>query len=212
MYRHIASQLAKENHKFQITKLGHGARSNQYVGCNAWLADAGVINNCFRLDELSLPLRAYENLDNYRMYFSDTSLLVASLDDESQEELRVNKNFGVYKGALYENIVCEALRKQGFELYFYKSEDARLELDFLIRINDNIVPIEVKSNVGKPTSLLNAIKKDVYENVKYGIKLSKQNISFENNIITLPIFTVFTLKDVLKNRNGYKLQEVIDKY
>ena len=212
MYRHIASQLAKENHKFQITKLGHGARSNQYVGCNAWLADAGVINNCFGLDELSLPLRAYENLDNYRMYFSDTSLLVASLDDESQEDLRVNKNFGVYKGALYENIVCEALRKQGFELYFYKSEDARLELDFLIRIKDNVVPIEVKSNDGRPTSLLNAIRKEEYENVKYGIKLSKQNIGFENNIITLPIFTIFGLKDVLKNRNGYKLQEVIDKY
>ncbi len=212
MYRHIASQLAKDNHKFQITKLGHGARNNQYVGCNAWLSDAGVINNCFGLEELSLPLKAYENLDNYRMYFSDTSLLVASLDDQSQEDLRINKNFGVYKGALYENIACEALRKQGYDLYFYKREDARLELDFLIRIKDNVVPIEVKSNSGKPTSLLNAIKSNEYECVKYGIKFSKQNIGYENNIITLPFFTIFGLKDILNNRNGYKLQEVIDKY
>ncbi len=212
MYRHIASQLAKDNHKFQITKLGHGARSNQYVGCVQWLKDAGVINECYGLEKLSLPLKAYENLDNYRIYFGDSCLLVASLDDESSNDLRVNKNFGVYKGALYENIACEALRKQGYELYFYRSDDARVELDFLIRIKDCVVPLVIKSSEGKPTSLLKVINSGEYENVKYGIKFSRQNIGYENNIITLPLFTLFVLRDVLNKRNGYKLQEVIDKY
>lgn len=111
VYRHIASQLSKDNHKFQITKLGHGARTYQYIGCNEWLEDAGVVNVCYCLNDLSLPIKGNENMDNYRLYFSDTSFLIGSLDEESQNDLRMNKNLGIYKGALFENFSAEALKK-----------------------------------------------------------------------------------------------------
>ncbi len=209
MFRHIAPQLGKDNHKFQITKLGHGARSYQYKGCEEWLSDAGVINTCYCLNQLELPLKGNENQENYRIYFSDTSLLLASLDDESQNDLRFNKNLNVYKGALYENFCAEALRKQGYELHYYRSEDSRTELDFLLRIKDNIVPIEVKAGKSKARSLSAVINDDSIPSIQYGIKYSMNNIGAENHIITLPYFTLFLLKQVISKMNDTPLQDYI---
>ncbi len=209
MFRHIAPQLGKDNHKFQITKLGHGARSYQYKGCEEWLSDAGVINTCYCLNQLELPLKGNENQENYRIYFSDTSLLLASLDDESQNDLRFNKNLNVYKGALYENFCAEALRKQGYELHYYRSEDSRTELDFLLRIKDNIVPIEVKAGKSKARSLSAVINDDSIPFIQYGIKYSMNNIGAENHIITLPYFTLFLLKQVISKMNDTPLQDYI---
>lgn len=73
------------------------------------------------------------NENKYKVYISDTGLLVASLDDEAQEDLRANKNLGVYKGALYENFAAEALVKQGYGLYYYSKENSNLEEDFFIK-------------------------------------------------------------------------------
>ena len=209
MYLHVASQLGKENPKFQITKLGHGARANQYEGCAQWLADAGVVNIGYCLNSLSLPLKGNENPNNYRVYFADTSLLIASMDEESRKDLLVSKNLGVYKGALYENFAAEALIKQDYDLLFYRSEDSRTELDFLIRIKDNIVPIEIKANKGSARSLNTVIDDKKIDEIKYGIKFSNNNIGVANNVLTLPFFTIFMLKRVITNMKDTKFEEFV---
>lgn len=209
MYLHVASQLGKENPKFQITKLGHGARANQYEGCAQWLADAGVVNIGYCLNSLSLPLKGNENPNNYRVYFADTSLLIASMDEESRKDLLVSKNLGVYKGALYENFAAEALIKQGYNLLFYRSEDSRTELDFLIRIKDNIVPIEIKANKRSARSLNTVIDDKKIDEIKYGIKFSNNNIGVANNVLTLPFFTLFMLKRVITNMKDTKFEEFV---
>ena len=75
------------------------------------------------------------------------------MDDEAQDDLRANRNLGVYKGALYENFVAEALTKQGFGLFYYKKEDSTLEEDFFVRTANELIPVEVKSNSKKSKSL-----------------------------------------------------------
>ena len=209
MYLHVASQLGKDNPKFQITKLGHGARAFQYEGCAQWLADAGVVNIGYCLNTLSLPLKGNENPNNYRLYFADTSLLIASMDEESRKDLLVSKNLGVYKGALYENFAAEALMKQGYELFFYRSEDSRTELDFLIRLKDSIVPIEIKANKGSARSLNAVIEDKKIDEIKYGIKFSNNNIGVANNMLTLPFFTLFMLKSVITNMKDTKFEEFV---
>lgn len=209
MYLHVASQLGKDNPKFQITKLGHGARAFQYEGCAQWLADAGVVNIGYCLNSLSLPLKGNENPNNYRVYFADTSLLIASMDEESRKDLLVSKNLDVYKGALYENFAAEALMKQGYDLFFYRSEDSRTELDFLIRIKDNIVPIEIKANKGSARSLNTVIDDKKIDEIKYGIKFSNNNIGVANNVLTLPFFTLFMLKRVITNMKDTKFEEFV---
>ena len=86
-------------------------------------------------------------------FASSHSFLIASLDDEAQEDLRANKNLGVYKGALYENFIAEALVKQDFKLYYYSKENSTLEEDFFVRSTDELIPLEVKSNTHNSKSL-----------------------------------------------------------
>mgnify|MGYP003291440011 FL=1 len=91
--------------------------------------------------------------DYFRIYYAEHSLFIANLDEEAKEDLIVNENYEIYNGALYESLVSEALVKAGFKLYFYKNNDATIELDFLIRIKNEIIPVEVKRNRGRSKSL-----------------------------------------------------------
>lgn len=124
VYRSIPAQLAKENKKFQYSKVSKGGRSKDDMGCVEWLKDVGLINVCECLQFPELPLKGNVDESKYKVYISDTGLLVASLDDESQIDLRANKNLGIYKGALYENFAAEALVKQGYGLYYYSKDNS----------------------------------------------------------------------------------------
>ena len=108
-------------------------------------------------------------------------------------DLVVNKNFEIYNGALYESLVSESLIKAGYDLYFYRNLDSTIELDFLIRVKNTIVPIEVKRNRGRSKSLDKIIE---ISNgiIKYGIKLTQNNIGVVENKIIIPYFLTFLLK------------------
>lgn len=194
VFNRVAPQLARENKKFQITKVASGARFRDYRGCAEWLVDAGMVNICYNMEFPELPLLGNYNPDAFKLYFADTGLLVSMLDDESQEDLRANKNLGVYKGALYENMVAEALIKQGYKLFYYKKEDSTLEEDFFIRSTASLIPVEVKAKSGRAKSMKTLIASDHYPDIRYGMKFSKNNIGHEDCIYTFPYFCAFLLK------------------
>ncbi len=201
VYRNIPVQLAKENKKFQYNKLGKNARSREYTGCIDWLKDAGVISICYCLHFPELPLKGNYDENKFKLYYPDTGLLISTLDEEAQDDLRANKNLGIYKGALYENFVAEAFLKQGLGLYYYKKENATLEEDFFVRTKDTLIPVEVKANKNSSKSLNQLISNKNYSDIHYGIKLGDSNIGFENNIYTFPYFCAFLLKRYLKKQN-----------
>lgn len=194
VYNHISTFLAKENKRFQITKIARNARNRDYMGCVEWLADAGVVNVCYCLNQPELPLKGNYDPKMYKIYFKDTGLLIASLDEEAQEDLRANKNFGTYKGAIYENIVGDMLVKQGYRLFYYHSDKPALEMDFFIRDADSLIPVEVKANDGATASLNRLLNDDKYNDVKYGIKLGYRNIGFNGKFYTFPYFLTFLLR------------------
>lgn len=197
-YKTIPVFLGNENKKFQISKITDGARNREYIGVMNWLERAGIINVSYCLDELNLPLKGNYNPTNYRIYFSDTGLLIGSLDEEVQEDLRKNQNFNTYKGAIYENIVGDMLVKEGYDLYFYKNEKGTIEMDFFIRDRNTLIPVEVKANDNSTTSLNNLIENNNYKDIKYGIKLCNKNIGFNGKFYTFPYFMTFLLKRYLK--------------
>ena len=198
VFQHIPVQLAKDNKKFQISKVAKGARFKDYRGCIEWLKDTGLVNVCYCLQYPELPLKGNYDEEKYKLYYFDTGMLVAMLDEEAQEDLRANKNMNVYKGALYENVVAEALVKSGYGLYYYKKENATLEEDFFVRTRDSLVPVEVKATNGRSKSLRTLIKSENYPDIKFGIKLIKGNIGIENDIHTFPYFCTFLLKRYMK--------------
>lgn len=194
VYNHISTFLAKENKRFQITKIARNARNRDYMGCVEWLADAGVVNVCYCLNQPELPLKGNYDPKMYKIYFKDTGLLIASLDEEAQEDLRANRNLGTYKGAIYENIVGDMLVKQGYRLFYYHSDRPALEMDFFIRDADLLIPVEVEANDGATASLNRLLNDDKYNDVKYGIKLGYRNIGFNGKFYTFPYFLTFLLR------------------
>ena len=205
VFNRVAPQLARENKKFQISKVASGARFRDYRGCIEWLNDAGMVNICYCLNFPELPLKGNYDETKYKLYFADSGLLVAMLDEEAQEDLRANKNLGVYKGALYENVVGEALVKAGYQLYYYKREDSTLEQDFFVRTASALIPVEVKAQRGTAKSLRTLIASDKYEDIHYGIKFTAGNVGFSDDIYTFPYFCAFLLKRYLAGAQSEKL-------
>lgn len=200
VYRKIPVFLGKGNKKFQISKVEKGARNREYIGTVDWLSSAGIVNVCYCMEQPELPLKGNYNPDNFKLYFGDAGLLIASLDDEAQEDLRNNKNFNIYKGAVYENVVGDMLVKQGYQLYFYKNEKGTVEMDFFVRDANSLIPIEVKAMDGSTASLNRLIESDKYGDIKYGIKLGYKNIGFNEKFYTFPYFLAFLLKRFLKDK------------
>lgn len=198
VFNQIPPQLAKDNKKFQISKVTSGARFKDYRGCIEWLHDAGIINICYCLHFPELPLKGNYDETKFKIYFADSGLLVAMLDEEAQEDLRANKNLGVYKGALYENIVGEALAKSGYGLYYFRKENSTLEEDFFVRTASELIPVEVKATNGRAKSLRTLIDSKKYADIRYGIKFAGRNIGYGDNIYTFPFFCAFLLKRYLK--------------
>lgn len=198
IFSQIPLQLRRANKKFQISLVMKGARWNDYRECIEWLENAGIINRCSCLSTPELPIRGNVNSEKFKLYFHDTGLLVASLDQEAQEDLRYNKNLGIYKGALYENFVGTALVAQGYDLCYYKKDNSTLEEDFFVRTTDSLVPVEVKAGNTKSKSLNILVNGKAYEDIRFGLKLCAGNIGFENNIYTLPYFCTFVLRKWLK--------------
>lgn len=201
IYRKIPAFLGNENKKFQISKVEAGARKREYAGTIEWLDNAGIVNISYCMEQPELPLGGNYNPDNYRLYFGDTGILIGSLDEEAQEDLRNNKNFNTYKGAIYENIVGDMLVKQGYKLYFYKNEKGTIEMDFFVRDKDSLIPVEVKANDNATISLNNLIDSEKFKDIKYGIKLCNKNIGFNGKFYTFPYFLTFLLKRFLKEKD-----------
>lgn len=197
IYRKIPVFLGKDNKKFQISKVEHGARNREYVGVVDWLDNAGIINVCHCMEQPELPLKGNYNPDNYKIYYRDTGLLIGALDEEAQEDLRYNKNFNIYKGAIYENVVADMLVKQGYSLFFYKNEKGTVEMDFFVRDTNSLVPVEVKAIDGSTVSLNRLIDNEKYADIKYGIKLGYKNIGFNGKFYTFPYFLTFLIKRFL---------------
>lgn len=192
--------LPKDNKKFQVSKIATGARNREYIGSVEWLTNAGIINPCYCLVEPELPLRGNYNPSQYKIYFKDTGLLIASLDEESQEDLRANRNFGTYKGAIYENIVADMLVKEGYDLYYYRNEKSTIEMDFFVRDAHSLIPVEVKAQDNSTKSLNKLVESDQYPDIHYGIKLCYRNIGFNGRFYTFPYFLTFLLKPFLRER------------
>lgn len=194
----IPSQLAKENKKFQWSVVKSGATRKDYWGCVEWLADAGVVNMCKRMDFPELPIGGHLEADFYKLYLSDTGLLMAQLDKESQEDVRVRRDLGTWKGGLFENVVSEALVKNECPLAYYKKEGSTLEMDFLVRAKECLVPVEVKAGNNQAKSLKTMISGASYKDISWGVKFVRGNVGWMNRVLTIPQWSAFLLPKILE--------------
>ena len=189
----IPSQLAKENKKFQYSKIKIKGRSSDYREAIQWLIDAGIVIPCYNLSTLESPLEG-NKIDNvFKLYMRDSGLFVSMLEKGTAGEI-LSGNLGIYKGAIYENIIADAFAKMDRKLYYFH-KDSGLEIDFITKYEGNITLIEVKSTTGK-TKSASTILNDKNYNINHCIKFGEYNIGFTNNILTLPYYLVFLFNEI----------------
>ena len=189
----IPSQLAKENKKFQFSKIKSGGRSSEYHGAIQWLQDAGIITKCYNLTTLELPLEGNKNTDDFKIYLQDTGLLTASFEQVTSFDI-LSGNLGIYKGAIYENIIADAFSKLGRKLYYYH-KDTGLEIDFIMKYHSECTLVEVKAKNGHTKSSKTILNNYDKYHVKSLIKLTESNVGVTGNILTIPYYMAFLLNE-----------------
>ena len=167
----IPKHLSKDYKKFRYSLVMPSGSSRKYAGSLMWLYDAGIINFCHNLEIPQLPLEGNSKSDTFKVYMRDTGLLVAMLDEGTQEDI-IDGNLGIYKGAIYENIIGDILAKKGKKLYYFEY-NSTLEVDFFIRYERVITAIEVKSSGNSKSKSLETLMEKY--GVKKGIKLAPSN-------------------------------------
>lgn len=146
VWKSIPSQLFKENKKFIYGALRKGARAREYEIAIEWLVNAGLVYKVQRCNKLSLPLAVYEDLAAFKLYFLDLGLLGAMVNTEPVQVLVSGNIFSEFKGGMTEQFVLQQFMSHNIlPVYYYKTDDSRLELDFVIQRHGTILPIEVKA-------------------------------------------------------------------
>ncbi len=193
----IPKQLAKENKKFQYSVVKKGGRASQYSGSLQWLEDAGIVGRCYNTTITELPLGGNAIEDCFKVYTSDIGMLMGMLDYGTQADILKGDLLG-YKGAIFENLIADFLCKSGQSLYYFH-KDSGLELDFLVRFNGECTPIEVKSKTGRAKSMTTVLKNKQVYHVNNAIKLGQYNVGREGDVLTIPLYMGFLIKETIGN-------------
>ena len=189
VFESIPYQLSKENKKFQYSKIKKNGRANEYLDAIQWLVDAGIVSMCHNLSLLESPLNGNIEDNQFKLYMQDTGLFIAMLDDDTSANILMG-NLGIYKGAIFENIIAEAFCKNGKQL-FYFAKAGKFEIDFVTKINGEITLVEVKATNGNAKSLRTVLENYESYLVDRAIKLTKQNIGLSNKVLTIPYYLAF---------------------
>ena len=185
----IPKQLSKDYKKFQYSLVEPKGTSRKFGGSLMWLHDAGIVNYCYNLSRPELPLEGNSINDQFKIYMNDTGLLVSMLEEGSQKDI-IDGNLGIYKGAIFENIIAEIFTKLGKKLYYFEYRN-RLEMDFIIRYKGKATAVEVKSAENtRAKSMTNIIQN---WKVEQGIKLSAKNISGNDIVRNYPLYMAMFL-------------------
>ena len=190
VYNTLPSQLAKENKKFQYALIKSGARANDYELSLNWLEKAAVIIKCSKVNEGKEPLANYEDFLSFKAYMSDVGLYMAKSNNSYLSVL--GRTMGdTAKGAMTENYIAQELKANNFKFYYWESNN-RAELDFVIQIENRVIPIEAKSWENARSQSLESFRKKY--NIEKAIRISAKNFGFENGIKSVPLYAVWCIK------------------
>jgi predicted AAA+ superfamily ATPase len=193
-FESVPRQLSKENKKFQYSVVRKGGRAKQYEGSIQWIEDAGIAHRCRNLSALELPLEGNAVNEEFKVYLEDTGLLVSMLEDGTVYDILAG-NMYTYKGAVIENYLAGVFAKMGRKLYYFR-KDSGLEIDFIIRYNREITPVECKAKTGNTKSTRTVLNHPEKYHISMAIKFGDYNVGMENGILTLPLYMAFLIRGV----------------
>ena len=196
LWNNIPTQLAKENKKFIYGLVKEGARAREYEIALSWLIDCGLVYQVNRVNTCKVPLSAYQDFSAFKLYLLDVGLLCAMANLDAKTILEGNEIFVEFKGALTEQFVLNELKTNVTSTVFYWSaEKGTAEVDYIIQLNGNNIPIEVKANENlQAKSLKTFIEK---YNTKINVRTSLSNYRKDERLINIPLYLIGNLKNIL---------------
>lgn len=189
-YESIPAQLAKENRKFQYSVVQKGGSATIFGESIEWLRYSGVVLKCQKITQGKMPVKVYADLSDFKVYMSDSGMLIMQSGIATQFILSPLETENTFMGAIAENYVAQALATNLIPLYYWKNENTA-EVDFVIQKGVDVIPIEVKYGVRVRSKSL-SIFMSQYK-CPIGIRLSKKNFGFENNIKSVPLYAAFCI-------------------
>ncbi len=185
-FQSIPKQLAKENKKFQYSVIKKGAKASEFAGSIQWIEDAGIIARCYNLTITELPLDGNAIPEVFKVYMRDTGLFISMLEDGTQNSV-LKGDMLAYKGAIFENLMADFLSKAGKKLYYFR-KDSGLEIDFVIRYEDECTLVEVKAVTGNAKSVKTILKHPEKYHVYNALKFGDYNVGRDGQTLTMPLY------------------------
>ena len=196
VWNSLPAQLSKENKKFMYGQIKKGARAKDFELAIRWLSDCGLIHLVHSVSKPGYPLKAYEELDSFKIYMNDVGLLGALGNTDIKSILNDNEFFVEFKGSITEQYVLQQiLANTNLTPFYYSTENSSGEIDFLVQIENQIVPIEVKASENLQAKSLKAFHKK-WEN-QYSIRTSLSDFRIDDWLTNIPLYGIHNLEKVL---------------
>ena len=187
IWQSLPSQLARENKKFLYSVVKPGARAREYENALNWLKDADIIRKVYRVTKPGLPLSAYEDLSAFKIFAVDVGLLRRLSHLSTTAFAEGNRLFTEFKGALTENYVHQALIRQ-LDAPLHYWADAPHEVDFILQLDNRILPAEAKAGENVKAASIKRYAKDFADQTPLIVRLSMRNLSLDGNVLNVPLF------------------------
>jgi predicted AAA+ superfamily ATPase len=189
-YDSIPAQLAKENAKFQYKVVQRGGTATLFGEAIEWLNQANITLKCQRLEHGLIPINAYMDLINFKLYMGDVGILTLRSEIPLQTILSTIETDNTLLGAMTENYVAQCFKAKKYRLAYWQSE-GKAEIDFVLQIDGKVVPVEVKKGRRNRSKSLGVFM-EKYKS-EYAIRISKKNFGFDNHIKSVPLYAVFCI-------------------
>ena len=189
VWNSIPMQLAKENKKYIYGQVREGARAKDFELAIQWLLDCGLIHKVHRVAKPALPLKAYLELDAFKIFLVDIGLLIAMTDLDAQVIIDGNRIFTEFKGALTEQYILQQLISEvGIVPYYYSTSNSKGEIDFLVQGKTSIIPIEVKAEENLHAKSLRAFCEKYHP--KYAVRTSMSDYREQEWMVNIPLYNI----------------------
>lgn len=197
LWNNIPTQLAKENKKFIYGLIKEGARAREYETALSWLIDCGLVYQVNRVNDNKIPLVAYQDFNAFKLYLLDVGLLGAMANISYKTLLDGNNIFSEFKGSLTEQYVLAQLKEcTELNAFYWAPDNGTAEVDFIVQVDENNVPIEVKANENlQAKSLKTFVQK---YNSKINVRTSMSNFRQEDWLVNIPLYMIGNIENIIR--------------
>ncbi len=196
LWKSIPAQLSKENKKFIYGAAKEGARARDFEAALSWLINSGLVYRVNKITKPDLPITAYEDFNSFKLFVLDVGLLGAMTDLQANTIIDGNRIFEEFKGAIAEQYVLQQFKTiKDLPVFYWSNDTSRAEIDFVIQIKSDVVPVEVKAERNLQAKSLKVYMEKFKPN--YAIRTSMADYKKTNSLIDIPMYAIEIIKEEL---------------